>query len=343
MRAMAGRHWVAAALGLLLGCGDSGGGADSVDGGGDAAEVGDADVGEAGDAHDASDAGDAEDASGDIDGALDTEDAGSDVLDGAGLLGCNGFEALCDRPYDQVVFAATHNAMSNADQGWVPPNQEHPILRQLDDGVRALLIDTHLWKGEPYLCHSICELGNQRLDAAMAELAGWIEANPREVVTLLIQDGISADLTAAVFEEVGLTARVYAHPEGTAWPTLQEMIDADTRLVVTAESGGPPPAWYHHLWDLASDTPYSFDSAEAFSCEEYRGSADNDLFLLNHWLSTPLSLPENAAQVNTFEVLHGRATLCAAERGRLPNFVAVDFYATGDLFEVVRALNGLDP
>ena len=28
-------------------------------------------------------------------------------------------------------------------------------------------------------------------------------------------------------------------------------------------------------------------------------------------------------------------------RGSLPNFVTVDFYEQGDLFEAVRALNGL--
>ena len=31
---------------------------------------------------------------------------------------------------------------------------------------------------------------------------------------------------------------------------------------------------------------------------------------------------------------------CRAERGLLPNFVAVDFYGEGDLFDVVDELNG---
>ena len=44
---------------------------------------------------------------------------------------CNGSEKLCDRRVDQVVFPAAHNAMSNADQHWVAPNQSHPIAQQL--------------------------------------------------------------------------------------------------------------------------------------------------------------------------------------------------------------------
>ena len=32
---------------------------------------------------------------------------------------------------------------------------------------------------------------------------------------------------------------------------------------------------------------------------------------------------------------------CQRERGRLPNILAVDFYRSGDLFEVVAELNGV--
>jgi len=39
-------------------------------------------------------------------------------------------------------------------------------------------------------------------------------------------------------------------------------------------------------------------------------------------------------------VLLPRARECQAERAHLPNFVAVDFYDRGDLFGVVRTLNG---
>ena len=60
------------------------------------------------------------------------------------LDGCNGTERLCDRPLADVALPATHNAMSGADvPDYLFANQEHGIAQQLDDGVRALLIDTH--------------------------------------------------------------------------------------------------------------------------------------------------------------------------------------------------------
>jgi hypothetical protein len=57
--------------------------------------------------------------------------------------GCNGREELCDRPFDEVALAATHNAMSVPLPGWFSAEQEVPIGLQLQDGIRGLLVDTH--------------------------------------------------------------------------------------------------------------------------------------------------------------------------------------------------------
>lgn len=61
---------------------------------------------------------------------------------------CNGHVELCDRPLDDIAFAATHNSMAAAEvPGWLLANHNRWIPRQLDDGYRALLIDT--WYGFP--------------------------------------------------------------------------------------------------------------------------------------------------------------------------------------------------
>jgi hypothetical protein len=38
-----------------------------------------------------------------------------------------------------------------------------------------------------------------------------------------------------------------------------------------------------------------------------------------------------------------RARRCAAERGTLPNFIAVSFYSIGDVLGAVDQLNGVAP
>ena len=47
-------------------------------------------------------------------------------------------------PLDQVAFVGTHNSMAaDGEPGWLFAAQDAGIEAQLDDGVRALLIDTH--------------------------------------------------------------------------------------------------------------------------------------------------------------------------------------------------------
>ncbi|HWH13529.1 MAG TPA: hypothetical protein VNT51_02210, partial [Miltoncostaeaceae bacterium] len=65
----------------------------------------------------------------------------------AGTAGCNGAPALCERPVTEVVFPATHNSMSAADEGWFSAEHTGGIGAQLDSGIRGLLIDT--WYGRP--------------------------------------------------------------------------------------------------------------------------------------------------------------------------------------------------
>lgn len=63
---------------------------------------------------------------------------------GGPVTACNGHPELCDRSVREVSFPATHNSMSAArEHGWYLPNQRHGLRRQLEDGIRVFLIDTH--------------------------------------------------------------------------------------------------------------------------------------------------------------------------------------------------------
>src|SRR6185503_15298726 len=238
-------------------------------------------------------------------------------------------------------FPTAHNAMSNADDGWIAPNQQHGMKRQLEDGIRGMLIDTYSYMGSTYLCHSSCLLGSKLLVDGLRDITTFLQGNPHEVLTLVIEDHISAAETETAFNASGLSDLVYVHPAGDPWPTLRTMITSGRRVLVGAESGAPPPAFYHHFYDLAWDTPYSFKSPSDFSCQQNRGSRQNALFLLNHWLENPLPDENLSRTANAHDTLLSRARQCQMESGKVPNFVAVSHYAVGDLFAVVRELNGL--
>ena len=261
---------------------------------------------------------------------------------------CNGDQALCTRPLSDVTFPATHNANATEEYGYSPltANQTHGIQQQLEDGVRAFMLDVMYHEGETALCHGICELGITDHVDTLGEFRTFLDSHPDEVLVFLYQDSISMDDLEQDLTESGLFPMVYTWDQSTPWPTLQELIDDDQRLIITTEHGTPPPAWVHHLWDVAWDTPYSFDTAEDFSCAANRGSTDNALFLMNHWLSGELGLPsqEEAVIANAYDVLHARALQCWSEAGQRPNFIAVDWYEEGDLIAVVQDINArLEP
>lgn len=61
-----------------------------------------------------------------------------------GAATCDGLASLCGKRLDQVVFAGTHNSFAAAaEPGWHFANQRLAIGRQLDGGIRALLLDVH--------------------------------------------------------------------------------------------------------------------------------------------------------------------------------------------------------
>jgi hypothetical protein len=304
---------------------------------------------------------------------------------------CNGFEALCDEPFDQVVIPATHNSMSIADGTWFLAEQPKDMVDSLDDGIRGLLVDT--WYGEPtadggaltsdkslaaaeaeltatygqdvvnsirrtidrvrrsesvgppepYFCHTVCEIGATPMTPTMQRLNDWMDAHPREVIVLFIQDSVTPADTAAVLEKTGLADKAYVHPDGAAWPTLQEMIDSNKRLVVLMENegGGDQYPYLHQGFDLVQDTEYTFKTAADFDCSLKRGQPDSPLFSVNHWLASFTKLISSAEEVNVYDVLKPRIDECEIERGRKPSMIAVNWYDRGDLFRVVNELNGV--
>ena len=281
---------------------------------------------------------------------------------------CNGYDELCTRRVDQVVFAGSHNAMSSTDLGWDLALQTGDMVTQLDHGVRALLIDALYWRAagpaadgdEPsnalieaalsddkpragtWLCHGFCALGATDLTAGLAEVNVWLDQNPREVLVIVVQDEVSfADLEEA-FVASGLRDKAYTHQAGQQFPTLEQLIDSGERILVFGENQGEPGEWFQNGYaETFTETPFTFALQSDFSCVPNRGDDANPLFLINHWLTTGIPVREAAISVNSREKLMARVDDCLAERGRLPTVLATDFVETGDLISVVAELNNV--
>ena len=193
-----------------------------------------------------------------------------------------------------------------------------------------------------YLCHGLCEIGATPLAPTLDGLRRWLETNPDEVVTVIVENHVPAADIAQAFVDAGLEPYLHTPTDG-AWPTLAEMVTSGRRLVVMTEegSGASTAPWLRNAFDLTQDTPFTFDSAADFSCEPNRGGEDAPLLLVNHWLSGFDSIVSAAEQVNVAEVLGARVRQCEAERTMLPNFVGVNYYDIGDVAAVVDDLNGV--
>ncbi len=257
---------------------------------------------------------------------------------------CNGSLELCDRRIDEIVFAGSHNSMSSSDLGWELALQTGDIVTQLDYGIRAILIDALYWDDEgtveggddpavrflieaalsddeprpgTWLCHGFCALGATDLTGGLTDIDLWLESHPRDVLLIIVQDEVSVEDLTMAFDRSGLLDRAHIHESGTVYPTLEELIDADKRIMVWAENAGEPDSWLQNGYATDfGETPFTFALRSEFSCVSNRGSAKNPLLLLNHWLTTGIPVREVAAAVNSRGALLARVKLSAADYRR---------------------------
>ncbi|KAL1857701.1 hypothetical protein Daus18300_010221 [Diaporthe australafricana] len=263
---------------------------------------------------------------------------------------CNGDSALCGRRYSNTTFVGSHDS---AFVGTGPAdNQETPVGAQLAQGVRFLQGQTHLDNGTIKLCHTLCILEDAGpLAAYLGDVKAFLDANPREVVTLLLtnQDGMQGAAFDAVFRASGIQGYAFAPGRNLTldqWPTLGQMIDSGQRLVVFMDfpAGEPVP------YILNEFDPYIIFTDPAFAqCSIDRppgASPQGRMVLVNHFLDTNISgilIPNRAAAnvTNSAASITAQANICVGLYGSNPNFILLDWMSVGDGMAVQAMMNGV--
>ena len=88
------------------------------------------------------------------------------------------------------------------------------------------------------MCHTSCvELDAGPLTSYLSTIKTWMDGNPNQVVTILLTNGDSVDVSefGTAMETTDLASYAYTPPSQLSmdeWPTLQELIDDGTRLVM---------------------------------------------------------------------------------------------------------------
>jgi hypothetical protein len=253
---------------------------------------------------------------------------------------CNGYAQLCDRKYSDITFMAAHNA---AFVGRGPSHNQFVYPEQdLAQGIRYFTTQVHLKGGEIRQCHTDCLLLNVgAFSEILASLTKWLDAHPREVVTLQIgngEDAIRMEEFVPAFQSTGAERLAYVPNHSLdkgAWPTLGQMIASGKRLVVFMDYNSDTTKVPYILpnYEAYVETPFSPTDDNFFNCDIDRpsngASVDNRMIWANHNLNDKLLglilIPAqgDAKQTNSVNNVRQQTEICVAKYGRNPNVVMV--------------------
>ncbi|KAK4688726.1 hypothetical protein P7C73_g1377, partial [Tremellales sp. Uapishka_1] len=277
---------------------------------------------------------------------------------------CNGYADLCDRSYSNVTFLGAHDSYAVGTS--VADNQDKNVTAQLNDGIRALQIQTHNASDTIHVCHTSCSLlDGGTLESYLTSLVSWVQANPNDgmlelhlivpsalsnscaVVTLVLVnvDDLPVTSFSPIFQTAGLDKLAYSPSSSSlsinAWPTLGALIDASTPVVVfmdfEADFTSTPYIIdeFSNMWEDAFDV-----TDQTFGCAVNRtnGDSGSQLMLVNHFLDTTYDFGgttffvPNKNLLNETNAASGTGSIgthvtnCQTIWGRNPNIILLDYY-----------------
>ncbi|CAL9096265.1 unnamed protein product [Musa acuminata var. zebrina] len=275
------------------------------------------------------------------------------IASGDGLFRCTRIQPSDPKsketglPFNRYSWLTTHNSFAKLcpeSRTGIPvvtlENQQDSITDQLNNGVRGLMLDMYDFLDDIWLCHSFggkCHdlTAFQPAIDVLKEIQVFLEANPSEVVTIIIEDYVTSPMgLTKVFNASGLFK--YWFPvsrmpkNGGDWPLLSDMISRNQRLLVfTSKSVKEASEGIAHEWTYIVENQYGDGGMEAGACPN-RGESSpmnttsRSLVLMNYFPTIPN--PVTACKHNSAPLLSMLNTCHNLSANRWPNFIAVDFY-----------------
>ncbi|KAL3382795.1 hypothetical protein AABB24_002346 [Solanum stoloniferum] len=254
-------------------------------------------------------------------------------------------------PFNRYSWLTTHNSFAKlkakSGTGGVilaPMNQQDTITEQLNNGVRGLMLDMYDFDNDIWLCHSFgakcCNYtAFQTAVNVLREIGVFLEANPSEIVTIIIEDYVtSPNGLNKVFDAAGV--RKFWFPvsrmpkTGGEWPTVDDMVQHNQRLVVfTSKSAKESSEGIAYEWRYLVENQYGNGGMKPGSCPNRAESSSmntksKSLVLMNYFTDAPDFA--QACKHNSAPLIDMMNTCHEAAGKRWPNFIAVDFYRRSD-------------
>jgi hypothetical protein len=190
-----------------------------------------------------------------------------------------------------------------------------------------------------FLCHSLCELGAEKMSSTLDEIRGFLERNRSEVLLVFVESSVDPADVEHEFEAADLEPYLARLSRGRALPTLRELIASGRRLVVFDQGDGGEAAWYQPAFVFVQATSISSLLESRTACTPARGTPRSPLLLMNHWVDRFPPSPRANREASGRKTLMERIRSCRRRLGRVPNLIAVDFYDRGDVIATTNVLN----
>ena len=212
-------------------------------------------------------------------------------------------------------------------------------LRVADRVAGGIGLGTLKGKSEPYLCHTLCELGAEPLDRELGAVATFLRENPDQVLVVIVEDYVPPSTIEQAFDSAGLTRYAETLEPHSPLPTLGELIKRDRRLLVFAEVKGGLTALVHAC--VLVHPGHAARRAAPWSAQlrPLPGRCRQPDALAEP-LDPPVPAEPGPEHADRAGRVSARADLrCARERHISGAIVAVDFYQRTAVVEVARQLN----
>ena len=190
-----------------------------------------------------------------------------------------------------------------------------------------------------FLCHTLCELGAERMSVTLDEIRAFLERNRSEVLVVFLESSVDSRDVEQEIDDADLEPYLATLRRGPALPTLRELIAAGRRLVVFDEDDGGEASWYQPGFVFMQDTKIDSLLNSPVACDPGRGAPKSPLLLMNHWIDRFPPSPRRNRAVSDRLTLLRRVRSCREALGRAPNLIAVDFYERSEVVHIARKLN----